>query len=79
MGSVTDARIAGWQKEAGIEPASGARDEALGELSRQAYELIRVIELERSGIRDGDGTWYGSNALEGVIDNLNRWLAAAFE
>ena len=72
MGSGTDAKIAGWQKEAGIEPASGARAEALGELSRQAYELIRIIELERSGIRDGDGTWYGSNALEGTIDNLNR-------
>ena len=72
MGSVTDARIAGWQKEAGIEPATGKRAEALAELSRQAYELIQVIELERSGIRDGAGSWIGSNALEGTIDNLNR-------
>ena len=71
MGAMTDARIAGWQKDAGIEPATGKRGEALTELSRQAYELIKVIELERSGIRDGDGTWYGSDPLDGTVDNLN--------
>ncbi len=74
MGSITDARIAGWQKEAGIEPAIGERDEALEEISRQAYELIRLIELERSGIRDGDGSWHGSDPLDGTINDLAaRW------
>ena len=55
MGAVTDAKIAAWQKEAGIEPAHGDQGEALEKISRLAYELIQLVELERSGIRDGDG------------------------
>ncbi len=70
MGSRTDAKIAAWQKEAGIEPASGERADTLGEMSRQAYNLIQVVELERSGIRDGDGFWHGSNPLDGILNNL---------
>ena len=74
MGSVTDARIEAWQKAAGIEPVIGERGKALAELSRQAYGLIRVIELERSGIRDGDGCWHGSDPLDATIDNLTaQW------
>ncbi len=70
MGMVTDARIAAWQEEAGIEPAHGDRGEALGEISRLAYELIQLVELERSGIRDGDGGWHGSDPLDGTIRDL---------
>ena len=78
MGSVTDARIAGWQKAAGIEPATGKRAEALAELSRRAYRLIQVIELERSGIRDGAGSWYGSDVLGGTIVGCALPLARPF-
>ena len=74
MGQMTDMRIAEWQKKAGIEPATGERRKALDDLSRQAYELIRVIELECSGIRDGDGRWHGSDALGGTVHNLaTQW------
>ena len=57
-------------KDVGIEPATGARAEALAELSRLASDLIRVIDLERSGVRDGDGSWRGRNALDNANDNL---------
>ncbi len=67
MGQMTDARIAAWQETHGIEPATGDRAEKLRELSRLAYELIRVIELEISGIRDGDGAWHGSDPLDGTV------------
>ena len=46
------------------------RAAALECLSRAAYELIQVIALERSGIRDGDGYWHGSDALDGTVNNL---------
>ena len=55
-----------------IQPVIGKRGEMLVEMSRQAYKLIQVIELERSGIRDGDGSWHGSDALDGTIHNLKR-------
>ncbi len=70
MGSVTDARIAGWQQQAGIEPAIGVRHHVLTEISSRAYDLIRIIELERSGIRDGDGSWHGSDVLDSTVNNL---------
>ena len=71
MGQQTDAAIAAWQNEAGIEPAAGARLDALQRLSRLAYDLIRVVELERSGIRDGDGFWHGSDPLGGLVDEIH--------
>jgi hypothetical protein len=49
MGSWTDASIAAWQKQSGIEPATGEYGRALNGLSQAAYELIRIVELERSG------------------------------
>lgn len=60
-----------WQKAVGIDPAKGDKAEALRVLSRNAYDLIRVIELERSGIRDGTGFWHGSNALWGAWSDIN--------
>ena len=83
MGQMTDARIAAWQETHGIEAAEGARAEKLRELSRLAYELIRMIELEMSGIRDGDGAWHGSDPLDGTVlqisDCWQRFKAAGSE
>jgi hypothetical protein len=83
MGARTDAAIASWQEEYGIEPANGKWavliDELStlafelikvagdGELSDTAYDLIKILELERSGIRDGDGCWHGCDAAEATI------------
>jgi hypothetical protein len=63
MGQMRNATIAAWQELAGIQEATGDQDELLRQMSKQAYELIKVIELERSGIRDGDGCWGASDAM----------------
>jgi hypothetical protein len=76
MGKVTDARVAIWQKKAGIEPATGDRAELLEEMSQAAFELIKVVELELSGIRDGDGHWYGDvwgGMTRDFVKLFKRW------
>ena len=72
MGMRTDFEIASWQEQAGIKPASGERAELLNALSRAAFETIKVIELERSGIRDGDGRWHGSDVIGHITDDLTK-------
>jgi hypothetical protein len=39
-------------------------------MSDMAFALIKVIELERSGIRDGDGFWSGSDPMGGIARDL---------
>ena len=70
MGSRTDASVAAWQEQSGIEPATGKRAELLNRLSHTAFEVIKLIELERSGIRDGDGYWNGSDPMHATIREL---------
>jgi hypothetical protein len=70
MGSRTDARIAAWQKQSGIKPATGERAELLSRLSNAAFDTIKIIELELSGIRDGDGYWHGSDVFGYAIGEL---------
>jgi hypothetical protein len=62
MGSMTDANIRTWQQHAG-PPASPKRADALERLQSLAFDLIKICELERSGIRDGDGYWHGGEPL----------------
>jgi hypothetical protein len=62
--------IKAWQKEHGIEPATGGRADLLHKISNVAFELIKIIELERSGIRDGDGLWHGSDVVGGTMKDL---------
>jgi hypothetical protein len=63
MGQFTDATIEEFQKAKGIEPAIGERARILTEISDAAFGLIKIIELEKSGIRDGDGYWLGSDPV----------------
>ena len=72
MGTRTDASIAAWQEQSGIKPATGKRAELLNKLSQAAFEAIKIIELELSGVRDGDGYWHGSDAIGYTIDELSR-------
>jgi hypothetical protein len=76
MGMITKANIEAWQKAAGIEPATGKRAKVLGKMSDAAFELIKIIELERSGIRDGDGYWHGSDAMGDVAQDLVSTIKA---
>ena len=82
MGMRRQAEITGWQEEHGIRPAQGEQANLLEQISRAAFELIKAnesdksaeaafelictVELERSGIRDGDGYWSGSDPIMGI-------------
>jgi hypothetical protein len=70
MGHRTDASIRDFQERAGFSPATGARAETLERISHLAYELIRAVELERSGIRDGDGQWHGTDAIASIVAEI---------
>ena len=70
MGQITDAKIAARQEASGIEPARGGHFILLKQIQQSAFELIKVIELEKSGIRDGDGGWYGADPISGLIDQI---------
>jgi hypothetical protein len=70
MGALTDARIQAFQDSTGIKPPQGAELAILGAMQTKAAELLEVLALEKSGIRDGDGTWYGSDAVGGLVANL---------
>jgi hypothetical protein len=72
MGSVRDAILARFAEETGVRPAVGAACKGLQGIQRAAFELIKVCELERSGIRDGNGYWDGSDALLGTFINVVR-------
>ncbi len=72
MGMRRDASIEAWQERTGIEPATGERARILEELSQAAFELIKAIELERSGIRDGDGYWSGSCPPESMVSRIGE-------
>jgi hypothetical protein len=54
-----------------IEPQTGTHGAALEEAAEAARTFLKVIELERSGVRDGDGSWHGSCPVEHVMDELD--------
>jgi hypothetical protein len=70
MGKFTDAAIETWQEHAGLEPATGDYRAVLEDLSQAAFDMIKVIELERSGIRDGDGRWHGSDVVGATMRDM---------
>ena len=61
-----------WQNEAVISPAIGEYAEVLDALSQAAFDTIKIIELERSGIRDGDGCWHGSDVIGAMTCELTE-------
>jgi hypothetical protein len=75
MGSRSDADIREFQKRCGITPATGQYAEDLRAIQEAAFQLIKVIELEHSGIRDGDGHWHGSD----VMGHITGEMVALFE
>jgi hypothetical protein len=59
-----------WLEANGVTEATGERLEILNALQKAASEAIEVIELERSGFRDGDGHWHGSDVVGHVTGDL---------
>jgi len=68
MGYATELRIEAWQKAAGIKPSQQVQ--TLRAISNKAFELIKVIELECSGIRDGDGYWHGGDVMGHMMRDM---------
>ena len=52
------------------------RAELLEKMSNAAFDLIKIIELERSGIRDGDGHWSGTDVMGHTTRELVSIIAA---
>jgi hypothetical protein len=74
MGSCPDAEIMEFQETVGNEPPCGDDAVILRKASDLAFDLIKVIELELSGIRDGNGYWCCSpNPVDGMMGDLS-WL-----
>jgi hypothetical protein len=53
-----------------IEPQIGTHAAALKEAADAARTFLKVIEGERTGVRDGDGSWHGLCPVEHVMDEL---------
>ena len=71
MGVIRDSDIASFQKHAGLEPARGQQCELLRSMQRVAFDLIKALELEISGIRDGDGYWGGCDPVHETVFELD--------
>lgn len=70
MGRHTDARLADFQHRTGIRPATGQHAANLERLQQLAYGLLRLAELDRCGIRDGDGAWHGCDPIYETVARL---------
>ncbi len=72
MGLQRDAGIRYWQEKAGLKPATGHYRARLERMSQLAFALIKCIELEKSGIRDGYGQWNAADPIGGIVGDLGR-------
>jgi hypothetical protein len=75
MGASTNYRIAVFREKAGISVPPATTIELWRELQALAFETIRVAELEKSGIRDGDSFWHGSDVVGGTLRDLENVIA----
>jgi hypothetical protein len=78
MGQMTQARIKAWQEHAGLTEATGRYEAELRKLSQAAFELIKIVELERSGIRDGDGAWHGGDVIGHTMHEMIELCESVF-
>jgi hypothetical protein len=74
MGAETNAAVE-VQRHAVLKPATGDYDRILMRMSEAAFDLIKIIELERSGIRDGNGC--GGDVLWRISQEMIELMRAA--
>jgi hypothetical protein len=79
MGSKSDAVIREFQERSGITPATGQYAKDLRAIQEAAFQLIKVIELEQSGIRDGNGYWHGSDVMGGITGEMAALCERLYE
>ena len=77
MGWKTDMRIAEFKArlargEVSYEPAAGENLRLLEKLEQAVKDFAAVIPLEKTGERDGDGVWHGSDAVGGLFEDLKQ-------
>ncbi|MDT3382508.1 hypothetical protein RNI52_34600 [Labrys neptuniae] len=72
-----DSRVTAWRSNAGLTLPSADQIIVYDAISETAFKLIKAIELEKSGIRDGDGAWHGSDPLLAYGMDLVRGLLKA--
>jgi len=73
MGMMTEYQIyqiEAFRKKCGIEVPNPETQRLLRQLQEQCFEVIKIAELEISGIRDGDGAWHGSDVVRGFLSHL---------
>ncbi len=70
MGQLRDAAITSFQEHAGLKPPCGQQRELLERMQQVAFDLIRILELEISGIRDGDGYWTSCDPVHETVIEL---------
>jgi hypothetical protein len=66
----TETEIDGRQRQSSIKPATGDYATTLDALSKACLEAIKILELEKAGIRDGDGFWHGSDVIGAMTRDL---------
>lgn len=74
MGIMTNAKLELFAEQTGIRPAEGEQADVLRTMSMKAFELIQIIELERAGVRDGDGYWHGSDPLGATVNDIGQQM-----
>ena len=64
--------VMAFQERTGIRSAVGEHLGALCCLQDLAFNLIKICELERCGIRDGDGNWggCGGDVIDATISDM---------
>jgi hypothetical protein len=69
MGRMRNLEIETFQRKARIHIPDPTTIRAWQELQQQAFQVIKIAELEISGIRDGDGCW-GGDVIGGTLRDL---------
>jgi len=70
MSVFADARIAAFREANGIDVPAGERLAAINKLQDICVTAIKLLELEKSGIRDGAGMWLGSDVVSAISREL---------
>ena len=48
----------------------------IAEMQHHCIELFGLLEREKSGTRDGDGTWHGCDPIEATVNRLMQLVEA---
>ena len=71
MSDLRNIAIASFQERVGLDPPRGQRLDHLERMQRVAFDLIKILELEKSGIREGDGYWTGCDPVAETVFQLD--------